>query len=133
MSFLRNWECLCYNTKDFQTAFKNLESLEEKVNVKTKLSASAAAALLLAGGAVGFASPAQAAYGDPGYVVAPACVRYGPSYFYGIAYCTSYNAWLYLGCWTDDGQGRRWFSIAYQPQRWVEARNVTQQPSLAHC
>lgn len=79
------------------------------------------------------ATPASAAYGDAGYVLAGTTVYLGPGFFYSPVYGTSYDAWIPLGCWTDDGQGRRWFSFAWQSQRWVQADRVLYQPSLPHC
>lgn len=90
--------------------------------------------MLVVSGAAITAEPASAAYGDAGYVYAGTDVRYGPSYFYGIVYVTSYDANIPLGCWTDDGYGYRWFSFAWQSQRWIRADNVRQpQPVLPHC
>jgi uncharacterized protein YraI len=90
--------------------------------------------MLTIAGMAATAAPAPAAYGDAGYVYAGSEVRYGPSQFYGIVYITNYDANIPLGCWTDDGYGRRWFSLAYQSQRWVRADSVrTPQPVLPHC
>lgn len=103
------------------------------MKIKRSLAAAAMCLALLAGGTLISAPPAMVASGDAGKVIAPAGVYYGPSYFYGLAYTTKYDAWIPLGCWTDDGQGRRWFSFAYQPQRWVRAVDVQYQPWLPHC
>jgi hypothetical protein len=90
--------------------------------------------MLTIGGVAATGAPASAAYGDAGYVYAGSDVRYGPSNASGIVYITNYDANIPLGCWTDDGNGRRWFSLAYQSQRWVRAANVrTPQPVLPHC
>lgn len=104
------------------------------MKINRKLASAAISAIAVASVTSVIAAPsAEAAYGDKGYVVAPACVYIGPSYFYGLVYCTSYDNWLLLGCWTDDGQGHRWFSLAYQNQRWLRADDVIYQPTLPHC
>src|SRR5690242_2800294 len=103
------------------------------MGVRKMVAALLSGLMLATGGVAVTAEPASAAYGDKGYVQAGSEIRYGPSQFYGIAYITNFDAWLLLGCWTDDGNGRRWFSLAYQSQRWVRADNVTQQPVLPHC
>lgn len=90
--------------------------------------------MLIIGFVTATAQPATAAYGDAGYVYSGSAVRYGPSNFYGIVYVTSYDAWIPLGCWTNDGSGQRWFSLAWQSQRWVRASNVRlPQPVLPRC
>ncbi len=103
------------------------------MKLKRRLAAAAAGGVLLLGGTLVSMPSATAATGDSGYVIAPACVHLGPSAFYGTAYCTSYDNWIPMGCWTDDGQQNRWFSFYLQPQRWVRADDVWPQPSLPHC
>lgn len=103
------------------------------MKVKAKVIAVLVGLLACVGGVAATESPAFAASGDPGTVLAGSCVYSGPSTFYGILYCTSYNANIPLGCWTDDGQGHRWFSFYRSPGNWVLANDVINQPVLPHC
>ncbi len=103
------------------------------MKLKSRLAAVAASFALAAGGCLVAAQPATAAAGDPGYINAPAEIRKGPSYFYGVSSYVYYSGWNYFGCWTDDGQGHRWFSLYLGNQQWVDTRFITHQPSLPHC
>jgi hypothetical protein len=104
-----------------------------KTKIKNGITAAAISAGLLTGASLAIAQPAVAASGDPGYINAPAEIRKGPSYFYGVSSYVNYSGWNYFGCWTDDGQGHRWFSLYLGNQQWVDTRFITSQPSLPHC
>lgn len=103
------------------------------MKLKRKLASAAAIIALATGGSLATTQPATAAAGDPGYVNAPAEIRKGPSYFYGVSSYVNYSGWLPFGCWTDDGYVNRWFGLYYGNQQWVDSRFVNPQPVLPHC
>lgn len=81
------------------------------------------------------ATPAHAASGDAGYILAGSNIRRGPSTYYAVRYTTAYNAWIPLDCWVSTqyvNGSAKWFKLS-SVNDWVHSSNVPHQPSLPKC
>jgi hypothetical protein len=102
--------------------------------MKTRFAAFLAGLLIAGAGSLASTPPASAASGDKGFVYAGTSVYRCNWQGCGVAWGTSYDAWLPFACWADSPQApyERFFRLTGNTG-WIRTVQVPNQPSLPHC